>query len=55
MLLRFCDPAVRSLAPVHSDPGFGLIGGLSVSPDGKWLLYAGGICTSDIMMIDNFR
>ena len=29
--------------------------GLSVSPDGKWLLYTGGISTSDIMMIDNFR
>ncbi len=29
--------------------------GLSVSPDGKWLLYSGGIFTSDIMMIDNFR
>jgi Tol biopolymer transport system component len=46
---------VRSLAPVHNDPGFGLSEGLSVSPDGKWLIYGGGFSTSDIMMIDNFR
>ena len=45
----------RSLAPVHSDPRFEPDGFLSVSPDDKWLLYTGGIRTSDIMMIDNFR
>ncbi len=44
-----------SLAPVNSDPRFVTDYGLSVSPDGKWLLYAGGFHTSDIMMIDNFR
>jgi len=51
----FATRSVRSLAPVHSDPGFRINEGLSVSPDGKWLLYSGGIRTSDIMMIDNFR
>ena len=56
--ISFHDFATRlagSLAPVHSDPGFKLEDGLSVSPDGKWLLYSGGVCASDIMMIDNFR
>ena len=51
----FATRSVRSMAPVHSDPGFRINEGLSVSPDGKWLLYSGGIRTSDIMMIDNFR
>ncbi len=58
MAICFYDFATRSvstLAPVHGDPGFGVRVGFSVSPDGKWLLYSGGICTSDIMMIDNFR
>jgi Tol biopolymer transport system component/serine/threonine protein kinase len=51
----FATRSVSTLAPVHSDPGFGLRRGFSVSPDGKWLLYSGGIGTSNIMMIDNFR
>jgi Tol biopolymer transport system component len=51
-LYDFATRRARSLA---SDPRFGTDDGLSVSPDGKWLLYAGGINTSDIMMIDNFR
>jgi hypothetical protein len=52
----FTTKRVRSLASVHGVPGFGLDGeGLRVSPDGKWLVYSGGILTSDIMMIDNFR
>lgn len=51
----FATRSVRILAPVHDDPGFGVRVGLSVSPDGKWLLYSGGIGTSEIMMIDNFR
>jgi Tol biopolymer transport system component len=47
---------VKSLAPVHGDPGFFVDNGFSVSPDGKWLLYSGGIpTTSDIMLIENFR
>ncbi len=51
----FATRGVRSVAPVHSDPAFESMGGLSASPDGKWLLHCGGIYTSDIMMIDNFR
>ncbi len=51
----FAAGRVTSLAPIHSDPGFRYYEGLSVSPDGKWLVYDGGIVTSDIMMIDNFR
>ena len=51
----FAGRAVKILAPVHSDPGFRTNEGLSVSPDEKWLIYSGGIYTSDIMMIDNFR
>jgi eukaryotic-like serine/threonine-protein kinase len=51
----FATGLVRSLAPVHYDPGFRLEDGLSVSPDGKWLLYCGGVCASDVVMIDNFR
>ncbi len=51
----FATRNVRNLAPVHSDPAWGTQEGFSVSPDEKWLLYVGGIYTSDIMMIDNFR
>jgi Tol biopolymer transport system component len=51
----FATQSVRSLAPVATDPGFGLDEGASVSPNGKWLIYTGGISTSDIMLIDNFR
>ncbi len=54
-LYDFATHSVKSLAPVHSDPGFRHVPGMSVSPDGKWLVYVGGISTSDIMMIDNFR
>jgi Tol biopolymer transport system component len=54
-LYGFAIRRARSLAPVHSDPRFETDNGLSVSPDGKWLVYSGGISTSDIMMIDNFR
>ena len=46
---------VRSLAPVSNDPRYVDDNGMSISPDGKWLLYSGGILTTDIMMIDNFR
>jgi eukaryotic-like serine/threonine-protein kinase len=47
---------IGSLGPVHSDPRFQVNrDGFSVSPDGKWLLYSGGIFNYDIIMIDNFR
>jgi hypothetical protein len=51
----FGTQAVKSLVPVHNDVGFLLTDGLSVSPDGQWLVYPGGIANSHIMMIDNFR
>ena len=51
----FASRRVTNLAPVHSDPGFEVYEGSSVSPDGKWLVYDGGIFSSDIMLIDNFR
>ncbi len=51
----FAATRVKNVAPVHVDPKFALQDGFSVSPDGKWLLYTGGISTSDIMLIDNFR
>ena len=51
----FVGRRIKNVAPVHGDPEFALAASLSVSPDGKWLLYSGGISTSDIMMIDNFR
>jgi len=57
-IICFCDLAprhVKTLAPVHLDPRFETSDGISVSPDRKWLLYSGGVFTSDIMMIDNFR
>lgn len=51
----FATHRVRSLAPVHNAPGFITNMGMSVSSDGKWLLYCGAIYSSDIMMIENFR
>ena len=54
-LYDFVSRGVKSLAPVHRDPDFSFDNGMGISPDGKWLLYCGGIFTSDIMMIDNFR
>jgi hypothetical protein len=52
----FAAKRISILAPVHRDPQFDGGGeGVSVSPDGKWLAYDGGIVTSDIRMIDNFR
>ena len=51
----FATRRVRSLAPVHSGPAFQPEKGLSVSPDGKWLVYSGGFGTQDVWMIDNFQ
>ncbi len=51
----FSSRRIKSLAPVHSDPSFEVREGMSVSPDGKWLVYDGGIFTSDIILIDDFR
>ena len=52
----FATQRVRSLGSPHRVPGFSVhLEALSVSPDGRWLVYSGGIFTSDIMMMDNFR
>ena len=51
----FATRRVSILAPVHKDPQFHPREGVTVSPDGKWVAYGGGIYTSNIMMIDNFR
>jgi eukaryotic-like serine/threonine-protein kinase len=51
----FAARGIKNLASVHRDPGFAVREGMSVSPDGKWLVYDGGIFISNIMMIDNFR
>jgi eukaryotic-like serine/threonine-protein kinase len=52
--LRYRDAATgqdRLVARLDAD----WIGGLSVSPDGKTILYARGTSTSDLMMIESFR
>jgi Tol biopolymer transport system component len=41
----------RELASVTAD----VIASLSVAPDGRSIVYAGGLLTSDLMMLDNFR
>jgi hypothetical protein len=51
---RYWDAATgqdRQVATVTAD----LIGNLSVSPDGRSIVYGGGQLTSDLMMIENFR
>jgi Tol biopolymer transport system component len=53
--LRYFDFASRQIRPVFEvDKDFG--SGLSVSPDGRWILYSlVGDETSDIMIVDHFR
>jgi Tol biopolymer transport system component len=50
----FVTRSVSSLGRVHGDPAF-QPSTLSASADGKSFLCSGGIATSDIMLIDNFR
>ncbi len=52
-LYDFALRRVKSLAPVSKDLRYEFSNGVSISPDGKWLVYSGGIVTSEIMMIDN--
>jgi Tol biopolymer transport system component/DNA-binding winged helix-turn-helix (wHTH) protein len=52
--LRYFDFASKQIRSIfESDKDF--VGGLSVSPDGRWLLYSQrGDVNSDIMLVDNF-
>ena len=51
--VRYFDFATRQVRPVFEvDKDFG--GGLSVSPDGRWILYSQeGDVNSDIMLVDH--
>jgi Tol biopolymer transport system component/DNA-binding winged helix-turn-helix (wHTH) protein len=53
--VRYFDFATRRIRPIfEADKDFG--GGLSLSPDGRWLLYSQyGDVTGDIMLVDHFR
>ena len=53
--LRYFDFATRQIRPIFEvDKDFG--SGLSVSPDGRWILYSQvGDVNSDIMLVDHFH
>jgi Tol biopolymer transport system component len=53
--LRYFDFATRQIRPIfEEDKYFG--SGLSVSPDGRWILYSlVGDVNSDIMLVDHFQ
>ena len=53
--LRYFDFATRQIHPIFEvDKDFGF--GLSVSPDGRWILYSQvGDGNSDIMLVDHFH
>ena len=52
--LRYLDFASGRDEPLATVEGF-WIGGLSISPDGKSILYGRSVTSSALMMIDNFR
>jgi Tol biopolymer transport system component len=53
--LRYFDFATRQIRPIFAvDNDFS--GGLSISPDGRWILYSQeSDINSDIMLVDHFR
>jgi Tol biopolymer transport system component/DNA-binding winged helix-turn-helix (wHTH) protein len=53
--VRYFDFATRQVRPIfESDKDFS--SGLSVSPDGRWILYSlEGVESGDIMLVDHFR
>jgi hypothetical protein len=53
--VRYFDFASRQIRPVfEAEKDFG--DGLSVSPDGRWILYSQeSVVNSDIMLVDHFR
>jgi hypothetical protein len=52
--LRYLDLATGKDEPLATVEGYWL-GGVSVSPDGKTILYSRAVASSNLMMIDNFR
>jgi WD40 repeat protein len=52
--LRYYDFASKQIRPIFElDNDF--YSGLSVSPDGRWILYSQQDVNSDIMLVDHFR
>jgi len=53
--LRYFDFATRQIRPIFEvDKDF--IGNLSISPDGRWIMYSLiGDVNSDIMLVDHFH
>jgi hypothetical protein len=53
--LRYFDFASKQIRPIFEmDKDFS--GGLSVSPDGRWILYSqAGDISGDIMLVDHFH
>ena len=50
--LDFKTRAIRTIAAIHGR----LADGISVSPDGKWLLYTQvDTASSELMLVDNFH
>jgi Tol biopolymer transport system component len=53
--LRYFDFATRQIRPIF-EADKDIAGGLSVSPDGHWILYSqAGDTTGDIMLVDHFQ
>ena len=53
--LRYFDSATKQIHPIFEvDKDFD--SGLSISPDGRWILYSQiGDMSGDIMLVDHFR
>jgi hypothetical protein len=52
--LRYLDFVTGKDEPLATVEGSSILG-VSVSPDGKTILYGRGVTSSALMMIDNFR